>query len=35
MDIDFCEGGKMDIDFYEVESQIDNSFSEDFEDSHY
>ena len=34
MDIDFYEGGEMDIDFYEEESQIDNSLSEDFEDSH-
>ena len=34
MDIDFYEGGEMDIDFYEEESQIDNSLPEDFEDSH-
>ena len=35
MDIDFYEGGEMDIDFYEEESQMDNSLSEDFEGSHY
>ena len=30
----FYEGGEMDIDFYEERSQIDNSLSGDFVDSH-